>query len=136
MTERTLRFNTPADDVDTVQDFLEALWEEHDDVAALDRMAFETAIAELAANVIQHADGGSGVTCVLTVDIEADGLRATLKDTAEAGGFALRTVEMPDVLAEDGRGIALIQALVDDLAYDRVDGVNRWTISRRRSSAV
>lgn len=135
MTERVLRFNTPADDVDTVQDFLEALWADHDDVAPLDRMAFETAIAELAANVIQHADSGSGVTCVLTVDIDDSGLRATLKDTAEAGGFSLRTFEMPDALAEEGRGIALIQALVDDLAYDRVDGVNRWTISRGRSIA-
>ena len=136
MTEerKNLVFSAPPDDVDAVHEFLETVWEANPGVSEFDRMAFETALIELASNVIQHAAGEGGVTCVLTVSADEDGLSASLADTADAGGIVLMDRSMPDELSESGRGIALIQALVDDLRYERVDEHNVWSISRARES--
>ena len=131
---RNLVFSTPPDDVDAVHDFLETVWEANPEISEFDRMAFETALIELASNVIQHAAGDGGVTCVLSVSADENGLRASLADTADAGGIVLMNRDMPDELSESGRGIALIQALVDELHYERVDDKNVWTISRARES--
>ncbi|WP_291043243.1 ATP-binding protein [Herbiconiux sp.] len=136
MTEerKNLVFSAPPDDVDAVHEFLETVWEANLGVSEFDRMAFETALIELASNVIQHAAGEGGVTCVLTVEADENGLSASLADTADAGGIVLMDRSMPDELSESGRGIALIQALVDDLRYERVDEHNVWSISRARES--
>ncbi len=128
----TLLFSAPPSDVDLVHDFLEGVWLGEPGIDETDRMAFETALIELASNVIQHADA-EGVTCVLSVKTEGGELRAQLSDTADAGGVRLVGVEMPDDLAESGRGIAFIQMLVDDLSYERVDGRNVWSIVKTRT---
>jgi serine/threonine-protein kinase RsbW len=128
----TLLFSAPPSDVDAVHDFLHGVWRDDPGIDETDRMAFETALIELASNVIQHADA-EGVTCVLSVKTEDGHLRAQLSDTAEAGGVRLVGVEMPDDLAESGRGIAFIQLLVDDLSYERVDGRNVWSIAKKRT---
>lgn len=128
----TLFFSAPPSDVDTVHDFLQGVWGDGVEIDETDRMAFETALIELASNVIQHADS-EGVTCALSVVIDEGQLRAQLSDTADAGGVRLAGVEMPDDLAESGRGIAFIQLLVDDLTYERVDGRNVWSIAKERT---
>ncbi|MCS5733830.1 ATP-binding protein [Herbiconiux daphne] len=134
MTEerKSLVFSSPPDDVDAVHEFLETVWAQNPGVSEFERMAFETALIELASNVIQHAAGVTGVTCVLSVTADENGLAATLADTADEGGIVLLDREMPDELSESGRGIALIQALVDELNYERVDERNVWTITRAR----
>jgi serine/threonine-protein kinase RsbW len=131
---RNLVFSAPPDDVDAVHGFLATVWAANPGVGEFDRMAFETALIELASNVIQHAAGEGGVTCVLSVDADENRLSASLADTADAGGVVLLDRSMPDELSESGRGIALIQALVDDLRYERVDERNVWSISRARES--
>jgi serine/threonine-protein kinase RsbW len=132
MTEQgvSLHFTTPPDDLNSVHDFLEGVLESAPGIDDLDRMAFETALVELVGNVIQHADGGGGTTCALTVHIEGGRLRAELTDSAEAGGVRLVGRSMPDELDESGRGIPFIQALVDTLEYRRDGEQNVWTITR------
>jgi serine/threonine-protein kinase RsbW len=128
----TLILRSPRDTVDLVHGFLEGLWITHPDIGELDRMAFETALIELVSNVIEHADGGQGVTCVITVNVDDSTLVANLSDTAEEGEIQVVGRVMPSVDAESGRGIALIQMLVDDLQYERVGEKNLWSISRNR----
>jgi serine/threonine-protein kinase RsbW len=125
-----LEFTSPPDDVDGVQDFIERVWAQSPHVGDLDRMAFETALIELATNVIQHAGGEEGVTCVLTLSTAGDRIVATLSDTAEKGDVALVVGEMPDAFAESGRGLPMVEALVDTLEFGRVDDHNVWTIAR------
>lgn len=134
MTEgtRTLILRSPRDSVNLVHDFLERLWQIHSDIGELDRMAFETALIELASNVIEHADDGRGVTCVITVQVDGEKLSANLSDTAEAGEIQVVGRVMPSADAESGRGIALVQMLVDDLQYERVGENNLWSIRRNR----
>lgn len=130
--KQTLVLRSPRDNVNLVHAFLETLWSTHSDIGDLDRMAFETALIELASNVIEHADGGQGVTCVITVQVDSEKLSAHLSDTAEAGEIQVVGRVMPSADAESGRGIALIQMLVDELQYERVGENNLWSISRNR----
>jgi serine/threonine-protein kinase RsbW len=128
----TLVLRSPKDNVNLVHSFLEVLWADRLDVGELDRMAFETALIELVSNVIEHADTGQGVTCNITVSVDDSTLVANLSDTADAGEIQVSGRVMPDTDAESGRGIALIQMLVDDLQYERVGEKNLWSISRNR----
>jgi serine/threonine-protein kinase RsbW len=125
-----LLVSSPPDDVDTVHDLLDDVWAGHGAVRLRDRMSFETAIIELASNVLRHADSGSGITCRLDIVVRPDRLEATLTDSGEPGDIQLAGRELPDELAESGRGIPLVQALVDVVEYDRGGELNRWYIAR------
>ena len=130
----TLRLESPPGDVNAVHDLLDCVWADVTGLSMRDRVSFETALIELASNIIGHADTGSGVTCTLTIEITDDRMEATLRDTGECGNIDLRQRSMPDELAESGRGLALIQALVDDLDYSQEGNLNRWHITRKRES--
>ena len=130
----TLRLESPPDDVGAVHDLLETVWADAPGVSTRDRISFETALIELVSNIIGHADTGSGVTCTLTIEITEDRMDATLRDTGECGDIDLRRISLPDDLAESGRGLALIRALVDDFDFSREGDLNRWQITRKRDS--
>ena len=126
--------SSPPDDVDTVHALLENVWRDSPNVSMIDRMSFETALIELVSNVIRHADSGLGVICTLTVEVTPDRIDATIRDTGEPGNVELVGRAMPGDLAESGRGIPLIQALVDDLSYEREGNLNRWNLHRKIQS--
>ncbi|QHC57701.1 ATP-binding protein [Rathayibacter sp. VKM Ac-2760] len=134
MTERSLAFRTPPDEIDVVHDLLAALWAERDDVDARDRIAFETAVVELASNVLQHATSATAVLCHLVVTVDDDAIRAELIDTADPPGIDAGPREMPDAFAESGRGLALIQALVTEFDYERTASRNRWSLRKDRAT--
>lgn len=127
----TLRMSTPPGDVNTVHDMLEQVWNDVPEIGPEDRLKFEIAVIELASNVMRHADTGSGVVCALVIQTYPDRITATLSDSGEPGEVTLVGRTLPkDALAESGRGIPLIQALVDELRYDSDDGFNHWHITR------
>lgn len=134
MSNRSLAFRTPPDGVDAVHATLASLWTECADVDEMDRMMFETALIELASNVIQHASSTTTIICRLDITADDSVLSATLVDSADPPGIDTAPREMPDEFAESGRGIAFIQALVDDFDYRREPGRNVWTISKNRSA--
>jgi serine/threonine-protein kinase RsbW len=123
--------SAPPDDVDTVHELLAIVWADAPSISDMDRISFETALIEVASNVIRHADSGTGVTCTLTIETFDDHIEATLSDTGEPGNVQLVGRAMPDELSESGRGIALVQALVHELDYDRTGGLNHWRLLRR-----
>ncbi|NEM91956.1 ATP-binding protein [Galbitalea soli] len=131
---RVFELTAPPDDVDTVHRMLGLAWPDGVEVGALDRMAFETALVELAANIIHHGDTGSGVRCTLEFAITSTALRATLRDSGPEVHVDWDAVTMPGEEAESGRGLALIRALVGQAEYERVGGTNVWTIIRPVSS--
>jgi serine/threonine-protein kinase RsbW len=129
---QTLVLRSPRDNVDLVHSFLQTLWATRPDIGDLDRMAFETALIELASNVVEHANSGEGVTCIITVAVDNQYLKGNLSDTAEAGEIQIAGMTMPSTEAESGRGIALVQMLVDELQYERVGDRNIWSFRRDR----
>ena len=130
----TVSMSSPPDDVDTVHSLLEDVWRRESRISVIDRISFETALIELVSNVIRHADSGSGVIYTLTIEVSTDHIEATLRDTGEPGDVQLVGRTMPGDLAESGRGIPLIQALVDELTYGREGNLNRWYLRRKIQS--
>lgn len=113
---------------------LAALWADVPDVTDIDRMSFETAVAEVAANVVNYC--GGPVAFTLELWAAADRLEARFTDagTAALADGVVEAAGLPDdELAEGGRGLALARATLDDLRYERDGAVNRWTLVRRRS---
>jgi serine/threonine-protein kinase RsbW len=134
--ERTVRFHTPLDDPDAVYVALASLWDERADVVEMDRMMFDTALIELVSNVVQHATSTTTIECLLDIVAGDDTLSAVLVDTADPPEVDTSPRAMPDEFAESGRGLAFIQALVDDFQYERREDRNVWTIIKIRSQVA
>jgi serine/threonine-protein kinase RsbW len=130
----SLRLDTPPGNVNLVHMLLDAVWASAPDIPVEERLRFETALIELAANVIKHSTSSTGVSCLLSVSTASGHLEAVLSDTADPGHVELVGRVMPDDLSESGRGIPLIQALVDELEYSHDGSHNQWRISRRFSA--
>jgi serine/threonine-protein kinase RsbW len=118
--------------LESVHALLERSWAAHPDVTAADRLCVETAVVEVAANIVEHA-GGSELG--LEVDVRPDRVQAVFLDTGAAFEGDLDTAALPDdEYAERGRGLALARALVDEVTYARDGGTNRWCLVRLRTS--
>ncbi|WP_313817986.1 ATP-binding protein [Citricoccus sp.] len=123
--------------IETIHDHLEDLWAAADHVPALDRMAFDTAVIETVSNTIRHGVGDPGpVELGMELVASPAELRATIVEfgaasaapTAPLGTVPLEDV-MTDALAESGRGLALIRALVS-LDFERAGATNVWRLYR------
>lgn len=131
--ERTVRLLSPPANVNDIHDFLAGLWAAAPTVATVDRISIETALVELAANVLRHADSeGAGLTCEVSISVSDAAIAVTVRDTGEPGDIQLVDLEMPALDAESGRGLALIDALVDEVAYENDGEHNHWRFVRRR----
>ena len=79
------------------------------------------AITEACANVIQHA--ASGEAYAVQVSIEAQQCQISVVDAGPtsfdtAGAAASVRERSEDVMSESGRGIAIINAVMDDITFD------------------
>lgn len=130
-----LVLRTPADPdcLDSVHDLLDELWYRAPEVSDLDRMTFETAVAEVAANIVQHAGDRRGVDLALTLSACADCVEAQFRDTGQPVGVDLDALPAPSVSAESGRGIAIARATVDEVSYHREGEENYWRLLRHRT---
>lgn len=120
----------PPDDVTALHTFLEGVWGTEPTVSAEARMALELALVELTSNVIEHGAHGGGVCCTLRLDVGTDVVEAQLSDDGVPVPVDPASATLPDELAESGRGLALVQMVVDDLHYERVGDQNLWTLRR------
>lgn len=132
-----LRVDGPAEPawLDEVHDGLARLWEAAPEVPDLDRLRFETAVIEIATNVVRHTvpvgDGPVRASVLLRADHRR--LEAELTDD----GAPVRVDLDPDPVddfAESGRGIALVLRAVDSLSLAREGGRNTWRLARDRSA--
>lgn len=113
-----------------LHDLLERVRGDHPDVERSDLMLFETAVIEIANNVVKHGRPPGTIRYSFTLDVQCDRLLGHLCD----GGPPLEepTRQMPGTDSEDGRGLALARVALDDLTYERVGEHNEWTMIRRR----
>ena len=117
-----------------LHDLLDRVSREHPDVDSADLMLFETAVIEVAGNVVEHGRPHGRVTWAFRLSVLADRLEAQLSDSGEEYPGGTWGTTMPaDLLQEEGRGLALATAVLNSLDYERSDGANHWTMVRRRS---
>ena len=121
------------DDMELLHVLLERVSTEHPHVPASDVMMFETAVMELANNVVEHGRPVGQVAWHFRLDVSTDSLTARLADSGEeyAGWDADATHTMPGEMAESGRGLPLASAVLDELDYRREGSSNVWTMVRR-----
>jgi serine/threonine-protein kinase RsbW len=97
-------------------------------------------VIEIAGNIVTHAvagrpGGGEGPRITIDQTLTADPGSATarFRDDGGAARLDLSAAQMPDTMAESGRGLALTRALADDLSYHRAGSANIWTLTCRRA---
>ncbi|NHA68150.1 ATP-binding protein [Phycicoccus flavus] len=123
------------EEIEALHDLLERVGRDHPDLASLDLGLFETAVIEIANNVVEHGRPPGAVRWTFGVDVHPDRVVGVLTDDGEAlpATVDVGSAVMPGVEDESGRGLPLATAVLDELTYGRADGVNVWTMVRRRS---
>ncbi len=116
-----------------LHELLEQVSTEHPALPDSDVMLLETAVIEVAGNVVQHGRPVGRVQWVLTVEVHPSTLVARLADSGEEY-VETWTGEMPGLMAESGRGMPLAEATTHELTYERADEHNVWTMTRHYSA--
>jgi serine/threonine-protein kinase RsbW len=114
-----------------LQDLLEEVGREHPELAPSDLMLFETAVIEVAGNVVEHGRPSGRVRWSFRLLVRKDRLEARLSDSGEEYPGGAWGTDMPDTMDEEGRGLALATAVLDSLLYERSGDVNEWSMVRR-----
>ncbi len=119
--------------VEQVHAACDELWLRAPGTPEPDRLRFETAVIELATNVVRHTrpDGPDPVRTEVVLRSAGPRLEAELADTGTAVPVDLDPGPVDD-LAESGRGIRLVLRAVDSLSLDRERGRNVWRVVRTR----
>lgn len=121
------------DSLSELHALLERIGTEHPGVAAADLVLFETAVIEIAGNVIEHGRPAGRVSFAFELSVLEDRLECLLTDTSEQPVPVLDGRAMPpDPDSEGGRGLALAEAVLDTMECRHVHGVNHWTLIRNR----
>lgn len=98
------------------------------------KMKFDICVIEALTNIVEHAqtsDVEQAINIHLTSDEE--GVSVEIFDPVGASAFDLREhasdLSSIDVMAESGRGLALIRNCADRVEYGAVNGRNRLSMS-------
>jgi anti-anti-sigma factor len=96
------------------------------------RMLFELAVAEIAANIIEHAQPHS-----IHFEVRARGGKVTAGFTDSGQGWISPPgpAAMVDDMVERGRGLLLARTAVDEVAYERRGNANHWRLAKRLEQA-
>ncbi|MBB3677655.1 ATP-binding protein [Modestobacter versicolor] len=121
--------------LDLVHSLLAEVWASHDDVQPEDRMRFELGVTEIAGNIVEHAAAPAPIDFHLGVEVFDDRLEARFRDPGRRVEIDFDRATMPDAMAESGRGLALVLAVVDELTYRHDGSDNHWLVVRRRTPA-
>jgi serine/threonine-protein kinase RsbW len=124
MTDFVLRTTASPASLDEVHELFARLWADAPEVPRADRTAFESAVAELAANIANTRREATTWRCSSCSEHPRTGSRLSWRTR----GHPRR--------AESWRSTATVWsspgALTDELVYERDGGVNRWFLLRRR----
>jgi len=92
---------------------------------------FETALGEIGGNVLTHGrPRGTTRPVEYALRLHNGEIVASLTDSGPPVHEHLGR-EMPDPEHEDGRGLAMARAVLDELGYERDGDLNRWRLVKR-----
>ncbi|RAX44167.1 ATP-binding protein [Arthrobacter sp. AQ5-06] len=134
---RSFRGLAAEDAIEAIHNDLESLWLDVPFVQDMDQMTFTTAVIESASNIVQHAEPAGREPVELGVDVTVRPALLQGRVSAYHAKPPFGTMEpaTPGEDAESGRGLALIQALVTTVSFERQDGTNIWVLSRTSSQS-
>lgn len=111
--------------LDEVQAVLDTFWARHDEVPEAVRMEIGIAAAEIAGNIVEH---GHPDRLHMEIALHSNEVQLEFTDSGHPPEVDLVAVQMPDDLAEGGRGLALAQAALRVLAHFRDELGNHWRL--------
>jgi serine/threonine-protein kinase RsbW len=91
------------------------------------RLLFEIAVAEIAANIVEHA---SPPSITIRLRMGASSIVAEFTDSGAGWTGTPGPAAVLDELSERGRGLALAEAAVDEVAYERMGRTNHWRLTK------
>jgi serine/threonine-protein kinase RsbW len=108
---------------------LERTWLAYPHVPHAIRMHMGIATAEIGANIVEHAVASRQICLAMDVAVLSDRIQVEFTDDGDElpAPVDLGSVRMPEAMAERGRGLALAQAVLDELTYRRTR-LNHWTL--------
>lgn len=132
---RTIDLPVEIGSVDAVQDFFDSWWTALGDDSMQVRFGLETAIVEIATNIVEHSrTRGEEAGRRFTLELDADDAQVTavFSDNGMPADVDLSAVTMAGLDDESGRGLALAIAALDSLEHRHEGGHNIWTLMCRR----
>lgn len=124
---RVLETATGPGALDDIETALERAWSTYSHVPQIVRMHMGIAAGEIGANIVEHAAPGRSVRMCMDVDVSASQVHVEFTDDGDPVQIDLHAVCMPDETAERGRGLALAQAVLEQLSYRRAE-LNHWIL--------
>jgi len=92
------------------------------------RMMFEVAVAEVAANILEHA---LPPEITFTLRVGAGSVSADFVDSGLGWGGPSAPRDIVDEMVERGRGLAIANVAVDEVKYERLGVCNHWRLVKR-----
>ncbi|MBT2532705.1 ATP-binding protein [Arthrobacter sp. ISL-48] len=138
LARRSFRGLATSEAIELVHDELDGLWQDAPIVQDIDQMTFTTAVIEAASNIVQHAEPATALPVELGVEISVHAalLQARVSAFHAKPPFGPMEPVSADDDSESGRGLALIQALVTTVTFERQDATNTWVLSRTPSASA
>ncbi|MGX5716556.1 ATP-binding protein [Arthrobacter sp. MAHUQ-56] len=135
LASRSFRGPAAADAIEAVHNDLDSLWLDVPFVSDMDQMTFTTAVIESASNIVQHAEpaGDRDVELGVETTVQQALLQARVSAYNAKPPYGPMEPAAPGEDAESGRGLALIEALVTTVTFERQDGTNTWVLTRTSS---
>lgn len=133
MTDAVIRVDRCLDAaaLDRVHQALAELWARAPHVADTDRTLFEIAVLEVATNVVVH--GRTATEATIELRASETEVQAIFRDNGAPTEVDVAAAEWPGELAENGRGLPMARAALDDFSHHRVDDLNVWRLRRALS---
>ena len=108
----------------------------HSELKSDDIFAFKLVVDELCANIIQYGYKGREPGLLsLAFDVEGDEARLIIRD--DGTHFSPDQAKSPDLEADwnerqmGGLGIYFVKELMDNVSYNRMDGVNKFVLEKK-----
>jgi serine/threonine-protein kinase RsbW len=123
---------TGPDTIDAVQRCLDDFWSLCGNVPEDIRTQVATAVAEVSANIIEHAARGASVPMRMELQLLPGEVHVSFHDQGVPADVDLANPVMPSEFAQRGRGLALAAAVMNRISYVRDDTGNHWTLVSKR----
>lgn len=114
-----------------VEEALQSAWSDCPWVPEDIRSHVEIAVAEIAANIVEHTGRGQAIPMEMRLHVLSDRVHVAFHDLGPPVQIDLATSAMPDPMAERGRGLAMARTVLDQLAYHHDHTGNHWTLTSR-----
>ncbi len=91
----------------------------------------ELALHEVCVNAVQHAYEGAGGTLRIAASCADGWLHFSVSDSGRRFVSDDAPAPVPGIPQIHGYGLAIVRQLVDELRYEREEGVNQWHLSKQ-----